>query len=87
MRERLFDSRCETVYGYHMLNQNIPYQTEPFIDKKQLARHLGCTPRTVESYMSAGLIPFFKIRRSVKYRLSDVVAHMEQHYRVGGAAR
>jgi excisionase family DNA binding protein len=55
---------------------------EPFINKEELARRLGKTLRTVDNWMSKGLLPYFKIGRSVAFKWSDVEAHLAQTCRV-----
>ena len=52
---------------------------EGFIDKKEVARRLGKKPRTVDSWMSQGVLPYYKIGgRSVSFIWSEVVAHLKQ---------
>ncbi|MCF7765457.1 MAG: helix-turn-helix domain-containing protein [Verrucomicrobia bacterium] len=55
------------------------------INKRELSTHLGLTPRTIEIWARAGKIPHYKIGRSVRYRLADVLEHIERAYKVGGA--
>jgi hypothetical protein len=43
------------------------------LTKGQLSDHIGVTPRTVESWMRDGLLPYIKIRRSVRFDLPDVM--------------
>jgi hypothetical protein len=56
---------------------------EGYIDKRECARRLGRTPRSVDTYMAAGLIPFYKLNRTVAFKWSEVDAHIKAHYRVG----
>ena len=52
------------------------------LTKGQLSDHIGVTPRTVESWMRDGLLPYIKIRRSVRFDLSDVMRTLKtQHGR------
>src|ERR1043165_309848 len=55
---------------------------EPFIDKTETARRLKKTVRTVENWMSRGLIPYYKIGHSVSFKWSEVEAHLGQTCRV-----
>ena len=57
---------------------------EPFLTKQQVAQRLQKKPRTVDNYMKHGILPYFKIGRSVLFRWSDVQRHLESHYRIGG---
>jgi hypothetical protein len=54
------------------------------IDKRELAKRLGRTPRSVDTYMALGIVPFYKLgRRTVAFKWSEVDAHIMAHYRVG----
>ena len=56
--------------------------TETFINKVEVARRLGKTLRTVDNWMARGLLPYFKIGRSVSFKWSDVEVHLAQTCRV-----
>jgi predicted DNA-binding transcriptional regulator AlpA len=58
-----------------------PY--EGYIDKRECARRLGRTPRSVDTYMARGILPFYKLGRTVAFKWSEVDAHIKAHYRVG----
>lgn len=55
---------------------------EQFINKGEVARRLGKTLRTVDNWMQRGLLPYFKIGRSISFKWSDVEAHLAQTCRV-----
>jgi len=55
---------------------------EEFINKNEVARRLGKTLRTVDNWMRRGLLPYFKIGRSVAFKWSDVERHLAQNCRV-----
>ena len=55
---------------------------EQFINKEEVAARLGKTLRTVDNWMQRGLLPYFKIGRSVSFKWSDVEAHLAQNCRV-----
>ena len=55
---------------------------EPFIDKAEVGRRLGMRPRTVDDWMSRGLLPFYKLGRSVRFKWSEVESHLAANYRV-----
>jgi len=59
-----------------------PAMTEPFIGKPEVARRLNKTIRTVDNWMSRGLLPYYKIGRSVEFKWSDVETHLRQTCRV-----
>ncbi len=52
-------------------------QFEPWVDKRTVARHIGCSVRTVENYMKLGM-PYVKrfANGPVRFRLSEVDAWM-----------
>jgi len=56
---------------------------EGYIDKRELAKRLGRTPRSVDTYMALGMVPFYKLGRTVAFKWSEVDAHIRTHYRVG----
>ena len=58
-------------------------QPEGYIDKRECARRLGRTPRSVDTYMALGMVPFYKLGRTVAFKWSEVDAHIKAHYRVG----
>lgn len=64
----------------------LPYQhgVEPFIDKEELGRRLGLRPRTVDDWMKRGVLPFYKIRRVVRFKWSEVEKELARTCRVGG---
>src|SRR6266581_4225328 len=50
-----------------------------YLTKQDVARLLQVSVRTVENFMSRGLLPFFRIGRTVRFRLKDIEAHLESH--------
>jgi excisionase family DNA binding protein len=55
---------------------------EEFINKSEVARRLGRTLRTIDNWMRRGLLPYFKIGRSVSFKWSDVESHLARTCRV-----
>lgn len=53
---------------------------EAFIDKAEVARRLGKTPRTVESWVKKGQLPCVKINRSVLFKWADVEARLRDKF-------
>ena len=49
--------------------------------KRELAEKLAISKRTLDVWMSKGRIPFLKVGRSVRFRLSDVLEKLNT-YRV-----
>ena len=44
--------------------------------KRELAERLAISKRTLDAWMSMGRIPYLKVGRSVRFRLSDVLAKL-----------
>jgi excisionase family DNA binding protein len=65
--------------GYETQTQQRPNGNEPegFITKEEVAKRLKKTVRTVENWQRKGILPFVKAERSVLFRWSDVVGHLE----------
>jgi excisionase family DNA binding protein len=57
-------------------------QPEGFIDKTAVARRLNKTIRTVDNWMKRGLLPYYKIGRSVSFKWSDVETQLKANCRV-----
>jgi excisionase family DNA binding protein len=55
---------------------------EGFIDKVEVAKRLKKKLRTVDNWMRRGLLPYYKIGRSVSFKWSEVEAHLGQTCRV-----
>ena len=59
-----------------------PAVPEGFINKAEVAKRLNKKLRTVDNWMKRGLLPYFKIGRSVTFKWSDVEAHLAQNCRI-----
>jgi excisionase family DNA binding protein len=58
---------------------------EGFIGKKEVARRLNKGMRTVDYWMERGILPYYKIGRSVEFKWSEVESHLAQTCRVARA--
>jgi excisionase family DNA binding protein len=47
--------------------------SDSLLTKKELAPHLRVGPRTVDEWMRKKRVPFLKIGKTVRFRLSDVL--------------
>lgn len=52
-----------------------------FVTKQDIAQRFNRTARTIEVWMRTGILPYYKVGRSVFFRLGDVERHFEQQYR------
>ena len=66
----------------NITNHEAAGSPEGFIGKPELARRLTKTVRTIDAWMAAGKLPFYKIGRAVMFRWPEVEAHFAAHYRV-----
>lgn len=58
-------------------------QTTNFLDERALAERWNISVKTLRNArVTGGLVPFVRIGRSVRYRLSDVVAYEAAHTHV-----
>ncbi len=62
------------------LESEIP--VEGFIAKPEVARRLNKTVRTVENWMTKGILPYYKLGRTVAFRWSEIEAHTKANFRV-----
>lgn len=56
---------------------------EGYIGKRECARRLGLTERSVDTYMALKIIPYYKLGRTVRFKWSEVDAHIKEHHRFG----
>ena len=58
-------------------------QPEPFINRKELARRLGCGIRTTATWTANGLIPYYKLGgKTVVFKWSEIEALLRERCRV-----
>lgn len=58
------------------------YHAEEFINKAEVARRLKKKLRTIDNWMKRGILPYYKMGRSVSFKWSDVQTHLESNFRV-----
>ena len=59
-----------------------PLGHEGFISKRELARRLNKSLRTIVYWQRHGIIPYIKCGRSALFKWTDVIAHLEKNFRV-----
>lgn len=57
-------------------------EPEGYITKKEVARRIKKTVRTVEHWQRTGALPYVKIGQSVLFKWSDVEAHLQTNFRI-----
>ena len=55
---------------------------EPYIDKGEVGLRTQMRPRTIDDWMKRGLLPYYKVGRSVRFKWSEVEAHLSANCRV-----
>lgn len=53
-----------------------------YLSKREVARRLGRTTRTIDTYMQRGVLPYFKVGRAVLFKWQDVESHFHQNFEV-----
>jgi excisionase family DNA binding protein len=72
--QRLLALIERTVAEY--LRAQKPELPEEYLTKEGVARLLKITPRTVDNYLSRGLLPYIRIGRVIRIRVKDLEAHL-----------
>ena len=57
---------------------------QQFISKHQVALMFGTTQRTIEHYMRRGILPFYRLGRTVRFHLGDIRNHLAENFKVVG---
>ena len=52
-------------------------EIESWYNLEEIANHLGVSKDTIRSYIKKGTIPFYKVGRQYKFKLSEVDAWVE----------
>jgi hypothetical protein len=55
---------------------------EGFISKRELARRLNKSLRTIDYWRRRGIIPYIKCGHSALFKWTDIDAHLQKHFRV-----
>ncbi len=50
------------------------------ITKTELAVYAHCTPRSIDNWMKRGYLPYFKIGRTVRFKIADVDSYLRAHH-------
>ncbi len=57
------------------------------ITRKQLAAHCGLSLRTIDELTRNGVLPFFKIGKSIRYELPEVEVALRERFHVKAKAK
>ena len=57
-----------------------------YVNKARVADKFGVTVRTVDDWMRRGLLTYYKIGRTVRFKFEDLDEHLRRTCRVAGRA-
>jgi len=57
-------------------------EVEGLIDKSELGKRTGMRPRTIDDWMNRGILPYYKLGRSVRFKWSEIETHLATRCRV-----
>ena len=53
---------------------------EVYLTGEEVCKLLRLSPRTLQEYRNAGILPFYKVGGKILYKQSDIQAMLERHY-------
>ncbi len=80
--DRILDGRVESARPT-AAEAAVMAAPEPFITKAETARRMEKDLRTITTWMRKGLLPYYKIGRTVAFKWSEVEKHLAATCRVG----
>src|SRR5688500_3798200 len=54
----------------------------PTITKEEVAKHFRVTVRTIENWQRRGVVPYVKIGKVVRFKVSDIEKYWSKHFTV-----
>ena len=66
-----------TLFKFNFFRSVIMEEIERWYNLEEIANHLGVSKDTIRSYIKKGTIPFYKVGRQYKFKLSEVDAWVE----------
>jgi excisionase family DNA binding protein len=54
------------------------WQSDELLTKQELASRIKLSIRSVDEWMRLGRIPYLKCGKAVRFRWSDIIAHLER---------
>ncbi len=61
------------------MNQNNELQSQPYLTLNQASNYLGLSRSTLYSYTHKKVIPFYKIRRKLLFKVEELNNFIENH--------
>ncbi len=54
-----------------------------YLTKIEVAQLFQLSTRTIDSWITQGRLPYYRIGRTIRFRRSDIREYLDRHYRVG----
>lgn len=64
------------------LGQPAAKPADEYLTKREVAERLRKKIRTIDNWMKRGILPYYKLGRTVSFKWSDVQAHLDANCRV-----
>jgi excisionase family DNA binding protein len=61
-----------------------PIAIERWVGKKEMAEHFKISVRTTDNWMKRGLLPYIRIGKNVRFKLSDVEESLIRCFKIHG---
>ena len=58
------------------------HHADEYLTKREIAERLRKKIRTIDNWMRRGILPYYKIGRTVSFKWSDVQSHLDANCRV-----
>lgn len=69
------------------LIDSLDQPADTFLHKKDLARRLNVSMRTLDRWLQCGYIPSYKVGNLVRFDWTDVCGHLRSHFRLTPGGR
>ena len=54
---------------------------DEYLSKREIAKRLNKETRTIDNWMRRGILPYYKLGRTVAFKWCDVQAHLDANFR------
>jgi excisionase family DNA binding protein len=80
--ERSLDSRMNDLTNEVKAHPSEEGRMQRLLTKTESAQYCQVQTRTIDNWMKRGLIPYYKIGKSVRFRIDDIQTHLDKNCRV-----
>ena len=57
-------------------------ECEPFLDRQEVARRFQVGSRVLAEWLETGVLPYYRLGRTVRFRWSEIEVHLNRFCRV-----